>query len=396
MSARAARLDPRPPPGRRQYPSSPNRRRLRRSPRPEVGLRLGPRQQSPCLRLRPRPLHRRRPERRRRRALTVAPLSGRCWREPSRRSRPRPCLDNRERRPRVHHRSSRNPPPGPPQPGRAQNGRSGRAELCTEAGAPTRLGPGRRPTARRRRLRAALDPWFRLGKARRGAGRARPGVPKWLRRLRPSTGPVDAPREEPASSIRVGRPAGTGPRGPSLRATNLNLAHLRVRVATPPPAQRSRTPRRSRRRCGPGSAVGRQALVMTRITTTRLGGGRTKGAATALNPSALLREAQRAAGHCGGTLRRPGRLVTQALRLSAVGAGLTSFSDRCTALGRRGSGSGLAFPLSLILPSSLPLLASPREQRSALGRPRIWNLGTPEFRNDFTIFFIYMNSYMNS
>ena len=26
----------------------------------------------------------------------------------------------------------------------------------------------------------------------------------------------------------------------------------------------------------------------------------------------------------------------------------------------------------------------------------IWNLGTPEFRYDFTIFFIYMNSYMNS
>ena len=26
----------------------------------------------------------------------------------------------------------------------------------------------------------------------------------------------------------------------------------------------------------------------------------------------------------------------------------------------------------------------------------IWNLGTHEFRYDFTIFFIYMNSYMNS
>ena len=26
----------------------------------------------------------------------------------------------------------------------------------------------------------------------------------------------------------------------------------------------------------------------------------------------------------------------------------------------------------------------------------IWNLGTPEFRYDFTMFFIYMNSYMNS
>ena len=26
----------------------------------------------------------------------------------------------------------------------------------------------------------------------------------------------------------------------------------------------------------------------------------------------------------------------------------------------------------------------------------IWNLGTHEFRYDFTIFFVYMNSYMNS
>ena len=26
----------------------------------------------------------------------------------------------------------------------------------------------------------------------------------------------------------------------------------------------------------------------------------------------------------------------------------------------------------------------------------IWNLGTHKFRYDFTIFFIYMNSYMNS
>ena len=26
----------------------------------------------------------------------------------------------------------------------------------------------------------------------------------------------------------------------------------------------------------------------------------------------------------------------------------------------------------------------------------IWNLGTPDFIYDFTIFFIYMNSYLNS
>ena len=37
-----------------------------------------------------------------------------------------------------------------------------------------------------------------------------------------------------------------------------------------------------------------------------------------------------------------------------------------------------------------------RPAAAAQAAARIWNLGTPEFRYDFTIFFIYMNSYMNS
>ena len=40
---------------------------------------------------------------------------------------------------------------------------------------------------------------------------------------------------------------------------------------------------------------------------------------------------------------------------------------------------------------SLRLLRSATSQEAA-----IWNLGTHEFRYDFKIFFIYMNSYMNS
>ena len=35
-------------------------------------------------------------------------------------------------------------------------------------------------------------------------------------------------------------------------------------------------------------------------------------------------------------------------------------------------------------------------QRDTQAELIIWNLGTHDFRDDFTIFFIYMNSYMNS